>query len=337
MSVAPTRTGSAAPAISTIVAPATADRVSMPDATALPTKDWSQAKRLGGLHRFAAAITVLNLLGHGFLGFETSWAHPLVALATGYSLEILLEVIDARAKARPLRFLGDGVMGTVNFLLSAHISGLAVSMLLYPNGGLMPVVFATAAAIGSKVVFRTMVAGRLRHVMNPSNFGISLTLVLFPWVGIAAPYQFTENVAGFWDWGIPLIIICSGTFINFRFTSRLPLLAAWLLGFVAQAAIRSMFFEATFAPSLAPMTGLAFLLFTFYMVTDPPTTPASTRNQVFFGASVAAAYGLLMALHVVFGLFFSLVIVCSVRGIYLSIQNQRLPISGVSAAKVEAT
>jgi hypothetical protein len=65
------------------------------------------------------------------------------------------------------------------------------------------------------------------------------------------------------------------------------------------------------------MTGLAFLLYTFYMVTDPATTPSSPRGQVAFGLSVAAVYGLLMVSHVVFGLFFALTIVCSVRGLGL--------------------
>ena len=66
-----------------------------------------------------------------------------------------------------------------------------------------------------------------------------------------------------------------------------------------------------------PMSGVAFLLFTFYMVTDPPTTPSSTRGQILFGSSVAAVYGMLMLAQVVFGLFFSLSIVATVRGIYL--------------------
>ncbi len=64
-----------------------------------------------------------------------------------------------------------------------------------------------------------------------------------------------------------------------------------------------------------PMTGLAFVLFTFYMVTDPGTTPVKTAAQVVFGCSVALTYGVLMTLHVVFGLFFSLAIVTGVRGL----------------------
>ena len=279
--------------------------------------DWDKQTRLAGLHRFAIAITLLNVIGHGFLGFETSWAHPLVALATAYSLDMLLEWVDARANDRPLRFLAEGVPGFVNFLLSAHISALAVSMLLYPNQRLWPIALATALAIGSKHIFRVQVAGRARHVFNPSNFGIAITLMVFPWVGIAPPYQFTENVAGSWDWLIPGIIICSGTFINFRFTSRLVLLGSWLAGFACQAVIRTLWLDASLLPSLAPMTGLAFLLFTFYMVTDPPTTPSRPSRQVAFGLGVAAAYGLLMAFHVVFGLFFSLLIVCSIRGLYI--------------------
>jgi len=296
-------------------------------------QDWSPATRLAGLHRFAAAITLLNIAGHGFLGFENSWAQPLAAIAIAYTLELLLEWIDARAHDRALRFLEGGVAGFVNFLLSAHISAMAVSMLLYPNERIWPVVFATALAIASKVVFRVSVGGRERHVLNPSNFGIAAVLVLFPWVGIAPPYQFTENVAGVWDWVIPGIIICTGTFMNYRFTDRICLLGAWLAGFVCQALVRNLLLDAALIPALAPMTGLAFLLFTFYMVTDPPTTPSSRRAQVAFGFSVAAAYGVLMAAHIVFGLFFSLVIVCATRGVWLRLHAGPL---GVPAAAPSA-
>src|SRR5262245_33596449 len=52
---------------------------------------WDPSARLGGLRRFAVAITVLNILGHTFFGFEQSLAQPLVALATAYPLALLLE------------------------------------------------------------------------------------------------------------------------------------------------------------------------------------------------------------------------------------------------------
>ena len=40
----------------------------------------NRADRLGGLRRFAVAITVLNILGHAFFGFEQSLAQPVAAL-----------------------------------------------------------------------------------------------------------------------------------------------------------------------------------------------------------------------------------------------------------------
>jgi enediyne biosynthesis protein E5 len=152
--------------------------------------DWSDAIRLGGLRRFAMAITVLNLLDHTWFGFEQAWAVPFVALAAAYSTELLLEFLDARCTGRPLRFLG-GPMRFIDFLLSAHTTGLAVSMLIYTNARLWPVAFAAAAATASKTVFRVRAGKGSRHFYNPSNFGITLTLLLFPWIGIAPPYQFT--------------------------------------------------------------------------------------------------------------------------------------------------
>ncbi len=275
--------------------------------------------RLAALRRFAFAITFLNVLGHAVLGFEQSLAQPVVALLTAYSTELLLEWIDARRLGRRPRFLGSA-RRLVDFLLSPHITGLAVAMLLYANDRLLPVAFAAATAIGSKYVFRVGLNGARRHVFNPSNLGITATLLAFPWVGIAQPYMFTENLSGAWDWVLPVIIICSGSFLNGKLTRKLPLIGSWLGAFVLQAVVRHFLFGNLLPASLNPMTGVAFLLFTFYMVTDPATTPVTARGQAAFGAAVAAAYGTLMAFHIVFGLFFGLSLVCAGRGALLYLQ-----------------
>ncbi|HEU4713931.1 MAG TPA: hypothetical protein VFS76_20360 [Pyrinomonadaceae bacterium] len=277
----------------------------------------NRTDRLGGLRRFAVAITILNILGHAFFGFEQSLAQPLVALASAYSVELLLEFIDARLNRRQLRFMGGGPRRVVDFLLSAHITALACAMLLYANERLGPVIFASVVAIGSKCVLRAPTGNGTRHFFNPSNFGITATLLVFAWVSVAPPYQFTENMIGAGDWILPAVIVCTGTFLNARFTHRLPLIAAWLAGFVAQAGLRSLLFDIPFEAGLIPMTGVAFILYTFYMVTDPATTPGGRREQIAFGFSVAAVYGLLMMAHVVFGLFFALSIVCAVRGLWM--------------------
>ncbi|HKI05516.1 MAG TPA: RnfABCDGE type electron transport complex subunit D [Thermoanaerobaculia bacterium] len=272
--------------------------------------------RLGALRRFATAITVLNILGHTVLGFEQALATPVVALLAAYSTEILLEWLESRRLGKTPRFLGPGT-AFVDFLLSAHITGLAVAMLLYANDQLLPVAFAAVVAIASKHLFRVGTNGSRRHFFNPSNLGITATLLAFPWVGIAQPYMFTENLSGGWDWLLPAVIVCSGSFLNGKFTRKLPLIGAWLGGFVLQAVVRHFLFGNLLPASLNPMTGVAFLLFTFYMVTDPATTPNTLRGQLAFGAAMAAAYGTLMSFHVVFGLFFGLTLVCAGRGALL--------------------
>jgi hypothetical protein len=272
--------------------------------------------RLAALRRFALAITVLNVLGHTVLGFEQSLATPFTAVLVAYATEILLELTESWRLGRRPRFLG-GPRHVVDFLLSAHITGLAVAMLLYANERLLPIAFAAATAIGSKYLFRVGTNGASRHVFNPSNLGITATLLAFAWVGIAQPYMFTENLRGGWAWALPALIVCSGSFLNTVFTRRVPLILAWLGGFVLQAAIRHFAFGNLFLPSLNPMTGVAFLLFTFYMVTDPATTPVTRRGQIAFGLSMAAAYGVLMSFHIVFGLFFGLSLVCTGRGTIL--------------------
>jgi hypothetical protein len=239
---------------------------------------WYSEKRLGGLSRFAFAITVLNILGHAFLGFEQSWITPFVALAAAYATELLGETIEACVNGRPARYKGS-FADLVRFLLPAHISGLAVGMLLYAAENVAAVAFAASVAMASKYAFRIAVGidhrGRpvLRHVLNPSNFGITVTLLLFPTVGIAPPYQFTENTWGIVDWILPLIVIGTGSYLNTKATGRIPLIVAWLGAFAAQAVLRSAIHGTPLEAALLPMTGFAFILFTFYMITDPATSP----------------------------------------------------------------
>jgi enediyne biosynthesis protein E5 len=146
----------------------------------LGNKDlWYQSNRLGGLRRFAIAITAFNVLGHTLFGFEQSIAQPLVALATAYSLELLFESLDAWAGGRQPRF-AENFSALVHFLLSAHITGLAVAMLLYANDRLLPIAFATAVAIGSKAIFRVSVGERSRHFFNPHRDQVKVFVVQIP-------------------------------------------------------------------------------------------------------------------------------------------------------------
>jgi len=297
---------------------------------------WYSDKRLGGLSRFAFAITVLNILGHAFLGFEQSWITPFAALAAAYATEFVGETIESHCAGRHARYAGS-FLDVVKFFLSAHISGLAVGMLLYAAENVAAIMFAASTAIASKYLFRAVVGvgrdGRpmIRHVLNPSNMGITTTLLLFPTVGIAPPYQFTENTSGIVDWILPVIIICTGSYLNIKATGRIPLILAWACAFAVQAAIRATINGTPLSAGLLPMTGFAFVLFTFYMITDPATTPSKTKSQIGFAVAVAVFYALFMELHIVFGLFFALTAVTAMRGVWLALAQRhksRSPATG---------
>ncbi|MCX5199551.1 RnfABCDGE type electron transport complex subunit D [Streptomyces sp. NBC_00249] len=294
------------------------------------------AKVIKALQRFAVSISVLNILGYTVLGFEQAWLWPFVALATGYTTEIVLEAIGARAEGRAPRYAGRGRKGLVEFLLPAHITSLAVNMLTYVNDRIWVMIFGVVVAVATKWVLRSPLKGRMRHYMNPSNFGIAVILMLFPWASIAPPYHFTEYLHGPGDWVLPAIIITLGTLLNAKLTGRMWLITAWLVGFALQAVVRGLLLGTAIPSALGMMTGTAFVLFTNYMVTDPGTSPSKRSSQIVFGAGVAAMYGLLTAVGIAYGIFFATALVCLIRGGYLwglhHLDKRRADANGASAA-----
>jgi hypothetical protein len=272
--------------------------------------------RIAALRRFAISITVFNVVGYIWLGFEQPWLWPVMAVATAYATELLVESVTAWAERRRPGYLGGGLKGLADFLLPAHITGLAVNMLLYANEQAWLVIFAVVVSVAQKAVLRAPVRGKMRHFMNPSNFGIVVALLLFRWISIAPPYEFTENVGTVLRWIIPALILASGTMLNAQLTKKVPMIGAMVAAFAAQAVFRSLASGIAWRPALLMMTGTAFVLFLNYMVTDPGTTPTAPRHQAAFGAAVGVAYGALVAVHIVYGLFFALAIVCLLRGAY---------------------
>jgi hypothetical protein len=275
------------------------------------------------LRNFAISITVFNVLGYTVLGFEQPWSWPIFAVLIGYTLEISLERIAAWTEGRAPAYRGRGARGMFEFLLPAHITSVAANMLLYANDVFWPIAFAVVVAIGQKALLRAPIRGRMRHFMNPSNFGISVTLLAFSWVNIAPPYHFTENVPDAIRIAIPLLIATAGTVMNSMLTRKVPLIMGWLGAYVIQALLRHELLDVALWSALAPMTGVAFVLFTNYMITDPGTTPTAPRHQFMFGASVGAVYGILMAANVVYTLFFAVTLVCLARGVYWWIRSRR--------------
>jgi Na+-translocating ferredoxin:NAD+ oxidoreductase RnfD subunit len=194
--------------------------------------------------------------------------------------------------------------------------------LLYFNKRLTIAALTVVLALGSKYLFRVQANGRLQHFMNPSNFGISTVLATYHWVGVL-PWAFTVGLHGAWDWIIPVIIVMLGTRLNLLFTGRLPLVAAWLVTFFIQAGIRSWRMDAPFVGQIVPLSGVAMILFTLYMITDPQTSPSKLRSQIIFGSSIGIAYSILLDLHVQYTIFFAVTAVCATRGIILWVVGKR--------------
>jgi hypothetical protein len=287
-------------------------RTAQPARPAGPAMD----RRVAALLRFAVSITAFTALGYLFFGFEQAPITPIVCLATGYGVALLLETIDSWAHGRRPDYAG-GWRSLGVFLLPPHITALSCTILLYANSVLWPYVFAVAVGISCKYVFRFRTGGKMRHFLNPSNTGISLTLILFPWVGIAPPYHFTNWLHGTLAWLVPVGILMAGTMLNAKLTGKMPMILAWVLAFACQAVLRWAVVDQALIGALLPMTGVAFILYTNYMITDPGSTPTKRRSQIVFGVTVAVLYGILVVSGVVFGLFFALLITCVLRGVVL--------------------
>lgn len=280
----------------------------------IPRHDPKVAK---ALRNFAISISVFNILGYAVLGFEQPWTWPFIAVLAAYAFETFLEVIGARVEGRMPRFMGNGWRGVLEFLYPAHITALAVNMLTYVNDRVWVMVFGVLVAVGAKWVLRAPVRGRLRHYMNPSNFGITVILLLFPWASIAPPYHFTERFGPPVDWIVPAIILVAGSVLNAKLTGRMWLIAGWLSMYVVQAVFRGWLLDTSIPAALIMMTGVAFVLYTNYMVTDPGTSPSAPASQFAFGGGIAVVYGLLTGAGIAYGLFFATALVCLVRGLFL--------------------
>ena len=276
---------------------------------------WKDPRYLA-LRNFAMSITGFNIFGYTLLGWEQPYLWPIFAVLTAYATEAVFEVLSAWVEHRKVGFLGEGPKATMAFFLPAHITGLAANMLLYANNQWWPVMFCVVVAVAQKHVLRAPIKGRMRHFMNPSNLGITVSLlVLGNWVSISPPYQFTEWASSYFRLMIPLVIVTAGTVLNALLTKKTPLIVGWMGAFAIQAFLRHWIYGVQLNTALGVMTGVAFVLFSNYMITDPATTPSKPLAMFMFGSATAFVYGILMAFNIVYTLFYALAIVCAVRGI----------------------
>lgn len=119
-----------------------------------------------------------------------------------------------------------------------------------------------------------------KHIFNPAAFGLFLASILFPigqswWGGFSLLPT----------WLLPLLFV--GGYIIIQKVNKFPQIFAFL----------GTYFSVIFLLAIADIGNSAELLrnpfihsvlfFAFFMVTDPPTSPAKNKEQVYFGIIIA--------------------------------------------------
>ena len=208
-------------------------------------------------------IAQISFLCYGvlLLGWDADWQNYL-AIFSG--------VIVAQGLA--IRFAGF----PMDSLKSALITGLGLSLLMKANDPWL-FLFAALLAIGMK--FLTKVNGK--HLWNPANFGI-----------VAAAFLSGDAWISPGQWGSSaLIIFIVGTagLAVLSNIKRLETGLAFLITFAALEYIRTVLYLGwEHDVFLLKLTNGSLWLFSFFMITDPMTTPNHRKLRIGWAMIVGA-------------------------------------------------
>lgn len=218
-------------------------------------------------------IAVLgSLLVYGFLAlhFEIAVLPLSVTLGTALASQLLFSKACrvGRFEAR-----------------SAMISGLSLCLLCRTDS-LLLCAAAALLAVGSKFIFRW----RGKHFFNPTNFAIAVLILLTDSVWVS-PGQ----------WGsfaiFAAFVACLG-FIVIRQAEASDLTWAFLLTHSGLLFGRAWHLGDPFSIPLHQLTSGALVIFAFFMISDPRSTPNSRPGRIVFAALTA-----LLAYYIRFSLY----------------------------------
>jgi Na+-transporting NADH:ubiquinone oxidoreductase subunit NqrB len=230
-----------------------------------------------------AVLFSLLIYGVGWLNFDVGARAIAILLGTVLTTQFLC-----------VRFLSTSAFDP----LSPLISGLSLCLLLRANSAALLIVTATIT-IASKFLLKW----NGKHVFNPTNFGIVAMIAVSGdiWVSPA-------------QWGSKLhfafLMACLGGMVIHR-AMRSDVSLAFIFAYAAILFGRALWLG---DPSTIPLKQLqsgALLLFTFFMISDPKTTPDSRPGRILFALLVAAGAAYVQfALYRTNGLLWSLAL-CS--------------------------
>jgi hypothetical protein len=158
---------------------------------------------------------------------------------------------------------------------SALISGLSLCLLLRTNALLLAALTAILA-IGSKFVIRI----RGKHVFNPTNFALVAMMLATDAVWVSPGQWGSGAFFGF-------LLACAGGVVVNR-ASRSDVTYAFLAFWAAMVLGRSWWLGDPLAVPLHRLQNGALVLFAFFMISDPRTTPDSRAGRILFAFLVAA-------------------------------------------------
>lgn len=161
---------------------------------------------------------------------------------------------------------------------SALISGLSLCLLLR-TGSLALAVLTAAVTIGAKFVIRF----RGKHLFNPTNFGIVAMMLATGQVWVSPGQWGSAALFGF-------LIACLGGLVVNR-AARSDVTYAFLAFYLAVLFGRALWLGQPMAIPLHQVSSGAFLIFTFFMISDPKTTPDSRAGRILFALLVALGAG----------------------------------------------
>jgi enediyne biosynthesis protein E5 len=225
-----------------------------------------------------AAQFILLSAGILFFDFQTEPVHAALYVAAALVTQALFSRI---------------VRTSFDFR-SALITGLSLSLLLRVDGPLLAVCVA-AAGISSKFLIRF----RGRHIFNPSTFAIVAALLLTSGAWVSPGQWGTEIWLGF-------LCICLGGMVLLS-AARLDIALAFLGAYGGLLLARALWLGDPLAIPLHQMQSGTLLLFAFFMITDPRTTPATVTGRIVFAALTALlAVGMRFVFYIPEAVFFAL-------------------------------
>ena len=211
--------------------------------------------------RLYQIATLGGLLGYGMLalGLDVKPATVVVLLASVLGVQL----IGARAAGG--RFDP----------WSALISGLSLCLLLRTDTLALAVV-AAGLAIASKFLVRV----RGKHVFNPTNGAIVAMLLLTDGVWVSPGQWGNAAVFAF------LLAAAGGLVVNRA--ARADVTWTFLASHAALTLGRALWLGDPLAIPLHRLSNGALVLFAFFMISDPRTTPDSRAGRLVFAVLVAA-------------------------------------------------